>query len=371
MAKENPKISLFTPKFSLAKPNDYEVIQTLPPIVRKIPFRFIKKFARSRQEHILAERCAREPLCGGKIAYLWPGTSLSLPKSLRESGATIVAEMTNCHMGTAREILDTEYKRIGLPSAHGISQSFAEQESESLSLCDYVFCPNGMVEKSVIDHGIPKEKILPASYGWDPRRFKGITKHLARIDGVTVLFVGRVCIGKGAHLLLDYWARSGVRGRLVLVGTMEPALARKYAHFLARDDVKVIGYTDDIASLYRSADIFAFPSLVEGGPQVTYEAAGCQLPLITSPMGAARIARHGATGFVIDPFDANGWIEAIRALSASANLREQMARAAYELAQDFTWEAVGFERARQLRAIAIKRANNKRALSEFDSKILR
>ena len=140
------------------------------------------------------------------------------------------------------------------------------------------------------------------------RALPGSEKLLAPSEGITAVFVGGICVRKGAHLLLDYWAQSGVKGRLVMAGQLEPAIKEKCANLLSRDDVIVRDYIPNVGALYRSADVFAFPSLEEGGPQVTYEACGCGLPVITTPMGAGRIVRHDREGFVIDPYD-RAWLD--------------------------------------------------------------
>ena len=153
-------------------------------------------------------------------------------------------------------------------------------------------------------------------------------KALPPINGATFIFVGSICVRKGAHLLLRYWARSRIRGRLILAGEVEPAIAEVCAEYLAREDVQVIKYTRDLGPYYRSADAFVFPSLEEGGPQVTYEAAGCGLPLITSPMGAGRIAVEQSTGFIVDPFDEAVAIAAMQAMADDRDLRRRMGDAA-------------------------------------------
>jgi glycosyltransferase involved in cell wall biosynthesis len=200
-----------------------------------------------------------------------------------------------------------------------------------------------MAERSLIEDGVSSSKIRGVSFGWEPRRFEGGSRSLPPIDAATFLFVGTICLRKGAHLLLQYWARSGIRGRLVLVGRIEPVIEQLCAKYLKRDDVILIEYTRDLGPLYRSADAFVFPSLEEGGPQVTYEACGSGLPVITSPMGAARIA-DASTGYVIDPFDEAGWIDAMRTLAADGDLRKRLGASAREKAQDYTWAKVSVAR---------------------------
>jgi glycosyltransferase involved in cell wall biosynthesis len=259
--------------------------------------------------------------------------------------------MIKCHVGTAKQLLDDEYRRLGLPPGHAITDARVDIEIESLKLYDYVFCSNPLVEKSVINYGVADTKVRSTSFGWSPERFRGEGRALPPIDGVTFLFVGLICIRKGAHLLMRYWSRSGIRGRLVLVGQLERAVAQVSQEYMRRGDVKIIGHTTGIGDYYRAADVFAFPTIEEGGPQVTYEAAGCGLPLIVSPMGAARLADK-STGYVLDPHDEEGWIEAMRALAKHVEQRRAMGSTAKRKADEFTWTAVSRVRGDYFRELA-------------------
>ena len=86
-----------------------------------------------------------------------------------------------------------------------------------------------------------------------------------------------------------------------MAGQLEPTIKSKCADVLRRDDVIILDYVQNVGAVYRSADVFAFPSLEEGDPLVTYEACGCGLPIITTPMGAGRVVRHNREGFVDRP----------------------------------------------------------------------
>jgi glycosyltransferase involved in cell wall biosynthesis len=129
---------------------------------------------------------------------------------------------------------------------------------------------------------------------------------------------------------------------------MHQTIKDNYAALLSRDDVTVLDYVSDAGALYRSADIFAFPTLEEGAPLVTYEACGCGLPAVTTEMGAARIIANGREGFILDPYDGAGWVAALSRLAEDASLRRTMARAAREAAELFRWELVGARRKRQM-----------------------
>ncbi|MCE4225057.1 glycosyltransferase family 4 protein [Methylobacterium sp. C25] len=259
--------------------------------------------------------------------------------------------MINGPRGAAKGILDAAYRDLGAKPSHGISDASVTEEDEALALVDYVFCPNAMVTAAVQRRGVSSDKIVEASYGWDPARFKGTGKALAPINGLTALFVGSLSVRKGVHLLLRYWSCSRIRGRLILAGAMEPIIREMCASELARDDVVVLDYVDDVGALFRSADVFVFPTLEEGGPQVTYEACGCRLPVITTPMGAGRIARHGCEGFVLDAYDEAGWIEALAMMAGDPDGREAMARSAAAHAEAFQWHKVALRRREQIEAL--------------------
>src|SRR6185437_7702851 len=154
-------------------------------------------------------------------------------------------------------------------------------------------------------------------------------------------FVGSGIVRKGLNLLLKAWALAGIEGKLLIAGRLDHDIRSICARELARPDVQELGFVRDVASAYRDADVFVFPSHEEGGPQVTYEAAGCGLPSIVSPMGAGRIVRDGREGCVIDPFDIEAWARAIRSLAHDRGLRQRLAENASMRAQDFTWQRVG------------------------------
>ena len=294
LSKHNVSIDLFTPYGNELSAQDYRVNYTWPPALRFLPFSKIKRFAKRRNEALfLSEAKRRAAETPDVITYVWPTlreSILPVVRELRAAGLPIVREMINCHVGTAKELLDAECERLGVEPTHPISAEAVSMETEALQLADYVFCPSALVEKSVADHGIARSKIVATSFGWDPDRFCDDERALNPIEGPTFLFVGSICVRKGAHLLLRYWAKSGIRGRLVMVGEMEPAIERICAEYLRRDDVEIVRYTSSVRRYYRSADVFAFPSLEEGGVLVTHEAGACGLPLIVSPMGAARMA---------------------------------------------------------------------------------
>lgn len=280
----------------------------------------------------------------GDVAYVWPGASTWVFEELKSRGYTIIMERINCHRQTAHRILEDAYHRLGWPAAHGITAEQTANEQQKLKLADYAFCPSPLVRKSMLDAGVPAGKLLSASYGWDPPRLNGQKSLLEPIDGITVLFVGLACVRKGIHLLLDMWARSKVKGRLVIVGDLEPDVARRCAHQLNRPDIVHVPHCSNVAGAYRCADLFVFPTLEEGSPLVSYEAMAGGLPVITSPMGAGEVVRNGVEGVVLDPYEEQAWIDTLQRLAADTEWRKTLGENARLRSLDYTWADVGRRR---------------------------
>jgi glycosyltransferase involved in cell wall biosynthesis len=125
---------------------------------------------------------------------------------------------------------------------------------------------------------------------------------------------------------------------------MEPAIRETCPELLARDDVVILDFVRDVGALYRSADVFVFPTLEEGSPLVTYEACGSGLAVVTSPMGTGGVVRDKQEGIVLDPYDEAGWVQAFRSLAEDIDRRRAMGMAARERAQSFQWSTVALQR---------------------------
>jgi glycosyltransferase involved in cell wall biosynthesis len=324
----------------------------VPPPLRRVTYKF--KILRDRVDALLAARFLRW-IKDDEIAYLWPSSPISVFRELKRRGNHIVTERINCHTAVAKQILDDAYARLGHPPAHGITDAMIATEREELSLADHIFSPSPQVTRSLLAQGVDAHKVLEASYGWDPARIARGGTPPRRDDGVTVAFVGGVSVRKGAHLLLEAWARAGIKGRLILAGVVEPEIAQLCAAHLSRPDVQTLGHVSDIGAIFRAADIFAFPTIEEGDPLVTYEAMACSLPLLVSPMGAGRGARDGQEGMILDHYDTDAWVEALRKLAADAELRKMFGQAGVMRAQDFTWGRVAARRRQQLLECALPR----------------
>jgi glycosyltransferase involved in cell wall biosynthesis len=115
-----------------------------------------------------------------------------------------------------------------------------------------------------------------------------------------------------------------------------------------QDHVRFIGFADeaDLPTLYSGAFCCAIPSLYEGFGLPVLEAMACGAPVITSNVSSLPEVA-GDAAVMIDPYDLDGLIHALKQLLDDKALHTSLVSKGYERAKLFTWE----KSARQLRSI--------------------
>jgi len=320
-----------------------------PRFLAQFGWRFARQGVMAAMErHILAAL----DRSGDDLVWTFGEVPLGLTRALAKRGARVVREKFNCAKALAYEILSAEHARHGLVPFTGITCACIAKEAEELAMADAIFCPSPMVRASLRAIGIADDRLLDTSYGWEPERFAGDARLLPPVAGPTLLFAGTMQVRKGIHILLEAWAKANIGGRLLLAGSLDPIVEKRWGHLLARPDIIRLGHIGDMGSAFRSADWFVFPSLEEGGPQVTYEAAGCGVPALVSPMGAGAFTRNGIEGVVLNSREPNDWARLFASLADRKAERDRMAEAALQRAQMFTWASVGGQRRHQLLGLA-------------------
>ncbi|MEG4595504.1 glycosyltransferase family 4 protein [Microcoleus sp. F6_B6] len=318
-------------------------------IVEAIPSFLTQLYYRSPSApRIKAEKRFLKDIKNFDVAYLWPGISLDTVKSVNKQSKPIFWERVNNCQREAKSILDDAYSRLELQPQHDITPEKIQIEEQKLKVVDFLFCPSPIVVKSFQEAGVSEEKLILTTEGWSPERFPNYQSQKPPSEEVNVLFLGFACVRKGVHLLLQAWERAGIKGSLTIFGKLEPAIAQTCSHLLERSDVVHFDYALDYSSAYRQADFFAFPSLEEGSPLVIYEAMGHGLPILASPMGGGGVVRDGIDGIILPPYDTDAWVEGLRQLSNSPDLRAKMGASARQRALELTWPQVAARRKEQI-----------------------
>lgn len=184
-----------------------------------------------------------------------------------------------------------------------------EQEYE---ICDRIVVPSTLAQRSIAEFGLG-EKTVVVTPGVDTDFFS--PRPTPREESAfRACFVGRVELAKGAGYLLQAWKRLALKNaELLLVGEVKPemnSLVRTHADAA----VRMIGHVlpARLPEVYRSADIFVFPSVNEGLAQVLFEALSSGVPVVASDhSGADDLITDGKEGFIVPVRDVDRLAEAI------------------------------------------------------------
>ena len=280
------------------------------------------------------------------VVYLWPGVQLAIYQRLKKRGCIIIYECVNTHEAHSKVILDEAYTQLNLPLSHGVTAEKVIEETAKLELADYIFSCSPIMTQSMLNNSIQLHKLLQTSYGLGAESIvDGVYSKVPVPNKIpTFIFVGSISVRKGVHLLLDYWVKAKLNAKLQLIGTIEPAIKNLVEKYLEQDNVEHIPYTNDLASIYKNADVFVLPSLEEGSPLVTYMAFGAGLPLLVSPMGGGGVVTDGEDAVVIDPHDEATWIAQLQHLATDAVFRAKLAHRSKLKAPYYLWDAVAKRR---------------------------
>ncbi len=169
---------------------------------------------------------------------------------------------------------------------------------------------------------------------------------------VTVLFAGSFRPYKRVDLVVKQAARwPEVEFRLAGRGEEEEA-CRRIASGLGCKNVHFLGHLGqaELGDQMRNADIFLFPSELEGHPQVLLQAAGCGLPCLAMDSYHPDAIVDGETGFLAKNEDE--FAQKLDRLVRDPSLRARMSKAAVEHSAQFDWDQVAAQWARAFERVA-------------------
>ena len=165
-------------------------------------------------------------------------------------------------------------------------------------------------------------------------------------DCVRFLFVGRMHITKGVHVLLEALEELADTYRFILTivgtGPEEEKLRDRYG---SRTWCAFTGFVqqEEVSNLMALHDALCIPSIwIENSPGVVIQALSQGLPVIGSNKGGIpELVHHGENGLVIRPGDVTAWREALTTVLRNPGCLEQWRRNAVEKAYMFDQDLLG------------------------------
>lgn len=287
-------------------------------------------------------RAAGRLAAGTDVVVASYGTARFAFEAMRRSGGHAVLSYPIAHNRYQARMYEEEAAlapefAAALPRTDLLPREYSERLDVECALADRILVGSGFVRDSFVEMGYDPAKIAVVPYGVDTTRFVPRTR--ARTDqSFRALFVGQIGQRKGiSYLLKAYEQFRRPNTELHIVGSYVSG------HEVYRRFVPLYRHTpnvpqSELPALFHEADVFVFPSLIEGMPLVILEAMACGVPVITTRQGPADIVRDGIDGFFVPIRDAEAIAMRLEQLHRDPQLRHQMSRSARNRALQFTWD---------------------------------
>lgn len=159
-------------------------------------------------------------------------------------------------------------------------------------------------------------------------------------QNAVVLFAGSLRAYKRPDVFVRNAARwPDVQFRIAGIGEEELA-CRKLADEMRCRNVSFLGHlsSDRLGEEMRRADIFLFPSVIEGHPQVLGQAAACGLPVVAMNLYRPEFVVHNQTGFLASSDEELS--TGLARLLQDVNIRRRFSESAASHSRRFDWDEV-------------------------------
>lgn len=300
-----------------------------------------RKYYHTLKKRVLDKSAARELESGGYDCFHgWSSEAVHSLRMAKRLGIPSLLDIPTWHRDKGkvkpRETMTERKMRTGdwkQRLRHYLSVP-RQQVLEEYDLADVILVLSEKARETFLEVGFDESRLFYLGRGVDVERYQiGKAPDIFRLT-----FVGSVIKRKGAHHLLNVWKKLGLKNaELVLVGNVGEEL-ESYIPEMAGANVRLVGFSDRVEDWLMKSSAFVLPSECEGSAKVTYEAAACGLPQITT-RESGDVVQDGLNGRIIQPNDPEGLAEAILEFySNPEKIREMGLRGRERVVNEFTWD---------------------------------
>jgi glycosyltransferase involved in cell wall biosynthesis len=232
-------------------------------------------------------------------------------------------------------------KRAAVYLLEAVAARFSDaelvQNPEDLALIErHRIAPPGRA--SLLGNGVDLDRFDRERVGEPVRRAQRSALGIGEGD-VLIGTVGRLVAEKGYPELFAAVSRLGPHFHLVAIGPEDPekedALPRRMLDDARAAGVHILGWRDDLESLYAAMDVFVLASHREGLPRSAMEAAAMALPVVATDIrGCRQVVEDGETGLLVPVRDPEALRAALERVGEDGRLRARMGEAGRRRAEE-------------------------------------
>jgi len=213
-------------------------------------------------------------------------------QAAKQHGAICLLDCPQAHPEFLTRLLATAAADLGVPSPPPFDRpDVAERKQAEFEMADHLLMTSSVQQRSFVEAGFDSKKISVIPYSIDSKFWRKDVERPKELFGnsrpLRVLFVGGIGLRKGIPYLLRAVESLGKHAELWLVGPNSGEVDLFLGK--SRAQVRLLGRKtkEQLREVYREADVFVLPSLIDTFGYVVMEAMACGTPtIVTENCGA-------------------------------------------------------------------------------------
>lgn len=163
-------------------------------------------------------------------------------------------------------------------------------------------------------------------------------------DAFLLLSVGELNKNKNHQIVIRALAQlhaPNVHYAIAGVGDQKERLLNLAKELGVSNQVHLLGYRTDVAELYKTADVFCFPSYREGLPMAPIEAMSCGVPVVAADnRGTRSVITDGKNGYLCRADSARAFDHMVGILIRDARVYDAFAKQGSATAENYCIDSV-------------------------------
>jgi glycosyltransferase involved in cell wall biosynthesis len=231
------------------------------------------------------------------ILLSYENANLCTFKAAKRANKVTVLDLAQVHQDDVLRIMSELWSEDKIYLEREVVNPY---KARALEYTDYVITLSSFARQTMLDKGWREDQTYIVNLGINPSLFYSDEEKKIKNEAFTFLFVGSMMLRKGVEDLLLTWMeiREHINARLVFVGPMADAEALIKTH-LGYIEYYPFMHHEDLANMYRSADVYVLPSLLDSWAQTVVEAMACGTAVVVSDHTGAKDAVAKGGGWVI------------------------------------------------------------------------
>ncbi len=289
---------------------------------------------------------------GSTLIHAWSSMAEPIINWAKQNGIPVVLERSSAHITVQSQILEEEYKQLGLVCSE-VHPEIIAQELREYQLADRIAVPSLFAKRTFLQQGFNERQLIHNPLGTSLETFSPGVKE---DDVFRVVYAGSLGVRKGIHYLVRAFIEANIpNSELVLLGKGMPETPRLLTG--ADERVKCPGHVSEaeLTRYYRNSSVFVMPSLEDGFGMVLAQAIACGLPIVsTSNTGAEDLLRMQNTepiyldnqieeypsGYIVTPRDRSAIASVLQLLATNPHILKQKQEAALNFQPEaLSWSA--------------------------------